>query len=188
MVNSLFSDFPTVDYRIGSDTFIASNITIALKIEAVLRSRGSVIYNYTVKDEDRPDLVANSFYQDSFLDWIILLTNRVINPVWEWPISSLNFPAYLESKYGTYSAAHQTVHEYRQITEAERYSSDGRLLPARTVVIDQTEYNALPAYERQLITKAQYEEELNESRRNILVLHSKYIPSIVREKKALVAL
>lgn len=188
MVNSFFSDFSSIDYKIGSDSFVATDITIALKIDAVLRQRGSVIYNYTIKDEDRPDSVANAFYQDSYLDWVILLTNKVINPVWDWPISSINFPNFLEAKYGTYSAAYQTIHEYRQITEQERYSLDGTLLPKRYVVVDQSTYNLLPSYERESISKAQYEEELNESKRGILVLHSKYIPSIVSQKKALVSL
>ena len=34
---------------------------------------------YSIKGNDRPDNVAAEIYQDSTLDWLILLTNNIIN-------------------------------------------------------------------------------------------------------------
>jgi hypothetical protein len=187
MTNGYFSNFPLTDYKIGEKTYNATDLTAVIKIQALLRDRGTVIYNYTIKDEERPDVLAHNFYGDSYLDWIILLTNRVINPLWDWPISSTNFGPYLEAKYGSIAETHQTVHEYRWITQRETYTSLGERVPYRYVIVDQDRYNSLADLDRELITKYQYEEELNESKRNILVIHKRYVNMILDEKAELLA-
>ena len=54
---------------------------------------------YSIKGDDRPDNVAFEIYQDSTLDWVILLSNNIINIQDEWPLTQYSFENYLLNKY-----------------------------------------------------------------------------------------
>ena len=62
----------------------------------------SFFTKYEIKGNDRPDNVAFEVYGDSTLDWVILITNNIINIQSEWPMSQTDFDAYLLEKYGNY--------------------------------------------------------------------------------------
>ena len=61
----------------------------------------SLLYykRYTVTDSDRPDLIAEKIYGDSDYDWIILLANNIINPYFDWPMSTPVLEDYINKKY-----------------------------------------------------------------------------------------
>ena len=50
---------------------------------------------YTVIGDDRPDNVAAQVYQDSTLDWLVLITNNIVNIANEWPLGQSDFNRYL---------------------------------------------------------------------------------------------
>jgi hypothetical protein len=55
---------------------------------------------YKIEGDDRPDNVAYQLYGDSTLDWIILLSNNIVNIQTEWPLTNESFDTYLREKYG----------------------------------------------------------------------------------------
>ena len=50
---------------------------------------------YSIKGDDRPYNVAEDFYQDSSLDWLVLTSNNIINIQTEWPMSQRDFDRFL---------------------------------------------------------------------------------------------
>ena len=52
---------------------------------------------YSVVGDDRPDNVAAQVYEDSNLDWLILLANNIVNITNEWPLGQNEFNRYLLS-------------------------------------------------------------------------------------------
>jgi hypothetical protein len=54
---------------------------------------------FTIINGARPDYVAELVYGDAKYDWILLLTNRVVNRFYDWPMSSEEFESYLYEKY-----------------------------------------------------------------------------------------
>ena len=65
---------------------------------------------YKVQGDDRPDNIAYSLYDDASLDWVILLSNNIINIQTEWPMPQADLDRYLLDKYGTYEALNNTHH------------------------------------------------------------------------------
>ncbi|NBX71610.1 hypothetical protein EBQ91_01660 [bacterium] len=57
---------------------------------------------YKIRGNDRPDNVAEDFYGESTLDWVILLSNNIINIQSEWPLLQDDLDRYLVEKYGDY--------------------------------------------------------------------------------------
>jgi hypothetical protein len=54
---------------------------------------------YKIVGEERPEQVAEKIYGSSSYDWIILISNNIINTRTEWPLSDAEFSDYLYRKY-----------------------------------------------------------------------------------------
>ena len=75
---------------------------------------------YQIIGNDRPDNVASKIYGDEKLDWVILLSNNIVNIQNEWPLTNDAFNEYLFNKYGTHDQIYATHHyETREVKNAK---------------------------------------------------------------------
>ena len=180
-----FKHFPKVEYDIKKNgkTINLTNITQRFKIKENLKNRGIVFYEYTVKDSDRPDIIAEKLYGDGTLDWIIFLVNDIIDPIHDWPLKQEALENFISKKYGSISLAQATDHSFRSIIRKQRIDSEGNSIPAFEVEIDETTYNSLPATSRRKLSQYDFEFEENEKKRRIKLIDTAYINSIINEYK-----
>lgn len=75
----------------------------------------SFFTKYKVIGDERPDNVAYKFYNDETLDWVILLSNNILNVQDEWPLSNSSIDKILLEKYGTYDNLYSGVHHYETV-------------------------------------------------------------------------
>ena len=77
--NFYFTNFPTVDYDIKKNgkSIKVPNLTVRYKIMEVLKNQRSAYFDYTIHDGVRADMIADQYYGDSSLDWIVYLTNNI---------------------------------------------------------------------------------------------------------------
>ena len=54
---------------------------------------------YAIVDGERPDTLADDAYGDPFFDWVILLTNNMVNAQYDWPMTNREIVKVLESEY-----------------------------------------------------------------------------------------
>ena len=139
---------------------------------------------YQIVGDDRPDNVAFKIYEDSSLDWVVLISNNILNIQSEWPMKQYDFDKYLLDKYGTYEKMNE-VHHYETV---EIKNGDGVVLVPKglTVTEDFTFdyynfYNESYITEKPVnaITNLQYEEKLNDDKRNIFLLKPRYLSVVV---------
>jgi hypothetical protein len=76
---------------------------------------------YKIVGDDRPDNVAFEVYDDSSLDWIVLLSNNVLNIQSEWPLPQTDFDRFVLDKYGDYDTLYNGIHHYETI-EIKKHS------------------------------------------------------------------
>ena len=178
-----FKPFPQVFYDIKKNNKleVVTNIMLRFKISEILKSRETSYIQYTIPDGNRPDNVAFNLYGDATLSWLILMTNNIIDPLFDWPMGTKDFESFLVGKYGSLSSAYSTIHEYRKILNTQAVLFDGSVVSKRTLVIDQATYNSLGETEREFISKYQYEDELNELRRNIVYIPPNKLPNVLSE-------
>jgi hypothetical protein len=69
---------------------------------------------YKIIGDDRPDNVAFELYGDETLDWLILLSNNILNVQTEWPLTQESFQNFLINKYGSEDNILE-VHHYETI-------------------------------------------------------------------------
>ena len=186
-----FRPFPPINYDLkknGKPTSL-TNITLRFKIRQALLAKAVVYYDYQIQEQDRPDIIAELYYQDSTLDWLILIVNDIIDPHFEWPKEQYSLDKFIRQKYGSISAAHSLIHHYEKILNKQSVLSDGTIVPERKVNIDQTTYNSLAGdtlegeagfvKTRVEVTAYQYEQDLNDERRNIKLLDVAYLPQVL---------
>ena len=135
---------------------------------------------YTIQGDDRPDNVASKFYGDSRLDWLVLTCNNIINIQSEWPLTNNEFDSFLIDKYGSYEAFNQ-IHHYE--TTELRNTENVIVVPAGLKVekdfkVDYFDFYAnayLIATPVKEVTNYDYELKIEESKRNIFLLKTRYL-------------
>lgn len=95
-----------------SDYSIVKNLFKRAKLREDIFGNLNFFTKYKIIGDDRPDNVAYQVYGDSTLDWLILLSNNILNVHSEWPLSQVSFDKYLLEKYGDYDTLYNGVHHY----------------------------------------------------------------------------
>ena len=101
-----FDQFPDVlvpsphSTRTSSNDFVlAKNLFKRGKIRDDFFNNAVAFEKYSIKGDDRPDMVAKIIYENDQLDWVILLSNNIISVRDEWPMSQYQLQRYLNNKY-----------------------------------------------------------------------------------------
>lgn len=178
-----FQPFQTIDYDIkknGKKTTM-TNIFLRFKIVEAFKKQQAVYYNYSVKDNERADIIAFKYYEDASLDWIIYLINDIVDPQFDWPLDRRSFENFIIKKYGSLSAAYSETHHYEQILQQQQVLFDGTIIPEKTIQVDLTTYNSLAEADRKLITSYAYEEQLNEDKREIKLLSTDFVFNLLNQ-------
>lgn len=184
-MSEYFSYFPTVNHDLTNigQTVELTNILRRFIVRSDVVDRADVYYEYNVQAGDRPDTIAEKYYGDADMAWLVLHFNQIIDPFSGWALFNQDFDNYVKAKYGSLATAQATVHEYRKVLREAEVKIDGTRIPKKTVVIDETTYNSLTDNERELITKYDYEIEENEKKRTIKILDSRFLDKIRDEVK-----
>ena len=132
-----FRELPDVEYQsflsdaISSKEYVTvKNLFRRNKLRDDLRNVFTIFNKYEIVDGARPDTVAEEFYGDAELDWVVLMTAGIINVRDEWPLSNYQLYQYAEQKYGILE-----LNDVRYFETKEIKDSNGRLiLPAGKVV------------------------------------------------------
>ena len=136
-------------------------------------------YPYRVKDGERPDTLSHQRYGTVAYAYLIMLVNDIYDPLFDWPLSSQQFEKYLTNKYGSVSAAIAETKYYYQIIRAEvARTGTSERIPEVKVIVDETTYDALDAGDRSTQTAYEWEDELNDNKRDIKLIQASFIQDI----------
>ena len=178
-----FRNIPKVKYDIyGTEPKKYRNVTNIMKR---ISFKPSVIedisdyYPYRVKDGERPDIIAHQKYGSVAYAYLIMLINDIYDPLFDWPLSAQQFEKYLTNKYGSVSAAMAETKYYYQIVRAEvARTGTSERVPAVKFIVDETAYDALDSGDRSTQTQYEWEDELNDNKRDIKLINPDFIQDI----------
>lgn len=108
-IYNYFKKLGTVSYN-GD---IVNNIITSIRFKDVVEKNNFIFYPYTVEEYERPDLIAEHYYGDSRYTWIVYLSNKIIDPYFEWPLNTNEFQSFILKKYGSVEAALEKIEFYR---------------------------------------------------------------------------
>ena len=165
------------------DTTEVKNIFRRFKLRDDIASDFAAFEQYNIKGDERPDQVADLFYDDPTLDWVILTTNNIIDQKYSWPMSDHELYEYAYKKYGEDLLAikHYETYEIVDSSDTERVVLDGGLIVDGNFTFKfynptTQSYSELSnEFVARPITNWEYETTLNDERRSIVILRRVYL-------------
>lgn len=192
------------------DYVIVKNLFKRGKIREDILEDTSYFDQYNIVGDERPDNVANKYYKDSSLDWLVLLSNNILNIQSEWPLIQQDFDEIMLEKYGSYDHLYNGVHHYEadevknslnqilikqgtilpQFTrDYRRYLSDGNLNPDFDNLVPYFIEYFDPGREEQIlstgfvkpVTNFEYENRMENAKRTIFLLKKQFVNIVLED-------
>ncbi len=212
-----FSYFPKTFYTSNNDVNgveAITNIIARFAFDSQLKENTSAFYPYQVQDSDTPEIIADKYYGNVEYHWVVLLFNNIIDPQFDWPLKSDTLIDYIDKKYTangsantpaqsglTWALSENNVQGYFKVVTST--ANDG-IITQEKITIDANTYanvaTGTNTYNTQagesvkvVITKETqsyytYETNLNESKREINLVKSDFLPQIEKEFKRVISL
>lgn len=153
-----FGSFPLTTY---SNTSV---VDISRRVKIINRDKNSPFHfhPYDIKYHLRSDQIAEYYYNNSFLDWLIYVSNGITDPYYDWYISEDQLDELVRKKYGSVETAKRKIkyfvnnwyeHADDEISVSHyentlarplkkyydpKYSEDGKILAYRRRRVDTT--------------------------------------------------
>ena len=163
-----FKQFPKLFYPTGNTKTLVPDIFRRIHMDKFFANR-SILTPYYVTDGETPELVSQNLYGSTKYHWLILLANDIIDVNKEWPKSQEELVLYVKDKYGANNSS--DIHHYV-------------LTADRTIVVDWDATKAVDGTYTAL-TNLEYEEEVNDKKRQIKVLNPIFLSTIAKQFKKL---
>ena len=168
---SYFFMFPDIIYDAkgnGKETFM-KDIFRRVKVRGDVKTNFVEFDYYNVQDGETPEMIAYKYYDDSELHWTILVINNIVDYYSDWPMSVQRFEQYIKEKY----ANPQAIHHY------EINQTSGDTTETIDVGMNTTDYGSASA-----ISNYQYEQKLQDEKRQIRLIQPRFISNFVDEFEA----
>lgn len=187
-MSSYFQRVPDLNYvsrlpdaKIG-DYIRVKNLFKKGKLREDIFQNVAFFEKYKILGDDRPDNVAFEVYDDASLDWIVLLSNNILNVQTEWPLPQTDFDRFVLDKYGDYDTLYNGIHHYE--TEEVKNSQGVTIVPAGLQVDSSYSISYYDFFTDQQITTGnisvpitnyEYEEKVENDKRNIFLLKPRFL-------------
>jgi hypothetical protein len=185
---SYFSQVPDFQYisRLPNSQSISDYITVKNlfkrgKLREDIFGNLQFFTKYKIIGNERPDNVAYKLYGDETLDWVVLLSNNILNVQTEWPLSQQGFDNFLLEKYGSYDKINATHHyETNEIknTNGIIIIPAGLRVPSNFTTTYYDDILGRQVTQRNFtreVTNFEYEQKLQDDKRNIFILKPTYL-------------
>jgi hypothetical protein len=186
-----FRELPDVDYQsflsdsLSSQSYLrVKNLFRRNKLRNDLSGVFTLFNKYEIPEGSRPELVAEEFYGDAELDWVVLMTAGILNVREEWPLSNYNLYRYAENLYGIDGLNDVRYYETKEVKDA-----NGRLILPKEKVVDSNftipdpnDYRATLNPVRP-VTNWEYEVRKNDEKSSIYLLRREYLQQFLNDMR-----
>ena len=181
--NLLYQSF-LPDKRSSLDYTEVKNLFRRVKLRDDLQNVFTMFNKYEIPDEFRPENVAEEFYGNDELDWVVLITANITNVRSQWPLNNKDIYQYSLEKYGNALNATKFF-ETKEIKD----SKDNIILEKGKVVDSDFEFKYYDNGNKTVkgtnvrtgISNFDYEVRLNDEKRNIFVLKPEYLQEFLND-------
>ena len=195
-MSQYFRKLPNLNYpsllktRESNTDFIQTkNLFRRVKVREDLFANFMQFDKYKVVGDERPDNVAQKVYDNDDLDWIVLISNNIVDLNNEWPLTQSQLNEFLNDKYTPQELV--SIHHYE--TLELRDSRNQLILPAGIVVDEDFNLEYLSGGQVKstnslvdgrpvkAVTFYDYENSQNDKKRNINVLKQEFLGIFIKD-------
>jgi len=96
-----FEKFPFMIYTLDdyASGQIVTDIFRRVAVAQETKNNYTAFDEYDIKDGETPEILADKVYGNPLLHWVILITNDILDPRFEWPLSNLDLINFCKDKY-----------------------------------------------------------------------------------------
>jgi len=182
---------------------IVPNILTRIKLANDTFNATEIYHPFIIPEGDRPDTIAELYYDDPELDWMIYLANNITNIKDEWPLDSDTFEKVMVSTYPTnlhsvknyyidISIPDISQNQYNNLqTDSKKYwlwnyNLNVYSINNKIVEITPDTFNSMNVKEKvywKPLTNYDYEFDKNEKKRVIRLIDKRYKDQVIEQIK-----
>jgi len=156
-MDGYFAKFPVIQY----DGIPIRDLTRFFTLHQSVKDNAAVFETRFVQDGETPESIAFDFYGDVNLHWLVMAANEIIDPFYDWAMTSEQLSAWVTQKYG--AGNENATHHYQL---------NGFAVEAGTP-------------QANIITNFQYEEALDSERRKIKLIRKTFVTQLLEEAQSI---
>ena len=179
----------------NGNPILLTNLIARARLIEQLRNNPMLFYEYSIQEGDTPEIIAEKYYNDPYRYWVVLLSNEILNPVWDWPLSYNEFLLYIDTKYASeantasmtpFQYTNTQIYQYKKIititndegantTELSITQQEFNSLTPSNTTYTVANTNVTYSITKETVTLYDYEFNLNEQKREIKILNNSFV-------------
>jgi hypothetical protein len=156
---------------------IVTNLLKRIKVRSKVLNAASLYTLYNVPMNETPEITSLKHFGNTQYHWIILMTNSITDRYYGWPLSQDQFSNYLNAKYNN----PYDVHHY-EVTQSSGPTTGNGPSDYSTFLEVNSDYPGAIS-----VTNYEYEQRLQDKLRQIKLLNTVYLPTLLNEFQNLIA-
>lgn len=204
MPSSYFDNFPYVGYSLRDslqpdELMVVTDIFRRIAPVANLLKNKRLFHGYQIIEGETPEMIAYRVYGSTQYHWVVSLINNITDPLVDWPKEYANLVRFIIDKYGSIASAAGSIHHYTMtISKVDSLGNSS----SETFIIDETKYDTLTSLvpvvttfsggatvttttSRATVDNYTYEVDLNDAKRNIVLLKDVHLSQVVTQLESL---
>jgi hypothetical protein len=159
------------DLKNDGNNKLVTNLMARVKVRSKIMDVASLYDLYDIPEGDTPETTSLKHFGNSNYHWVILLTNNITDRYYGWPLTTYEFENYLNDKYTNPNG----IHHYEITQLSGDTVGNGPDDYSHKVEVNSTEPGATA------ITNREYEERIQDQKRQIKLLNPAYLPVLLEE-------
>ena len=155
---------------------IVTDLMTRVKVREKVINEMSLYDKYDVPSGERPEDTAFKHFGSAEYHWVVLMTNNITDAFYEWPMSEQDFEAFLKDKY----AEPDGTHHYELTQSSGKTKANGPDDYSYLIEVNSTATGA------QNVSNRQFEQRIQDERRQINLLNPSYLNTFIEEFDKLV--
>ncbi len=180
--NLYYKNFLT-DTKSSLDFLEVKNLFRRVKLRDDLHNILTIFDKYQIPQGHRPELVAEDFYGDQELDWVVCMTAGIINIRQDWPLSDKDLWYYASDKYDG------NLNDVRHYETTEVKDENKRLILPKGKIVDSNFTIPKPGEPTATINPVvgisnyEYEVRKNVEKSSIYLLKPRYLQQFLNDMR-----
>ena len=169
-----FPQFPKIEYNLSGkngNTNVVTDIFRRVKARSKIADNVTLFDNYDVAEGEKPEDVAYKVYGEADYFWVVTLVNNIVNRYYDWPLDRFSFQEYIKDKYSNPDG----IHHYEVTQSSGKQSGNGPADYTHKLEVNSTHPGA------QSVSNREYEQRLQDQKRQINLLLPQYVGTFVDE-------
>jgi hypothetical protein len=168
-----FSYFPkgTYDIRNDGNEKVVTDLMVRVKVRSKVLDESTLYDLYDIPEGETPEITALKHFGNSNYHWVILLTNDITDRYYGWPLTTYEFENYMTEKYTNPDG----IHHFEITQLSGKTKGDGPSDYSHKIIVNSTVPNATA------VTNREYEQRIQDQKRQIKLLNAAYLPILLDE-------